>query len=131
MPAPVRRFDRADVEALGRWLRRKGHRTIMAPTGDLAAEVSRIFRDGLLCGDRDQGARDVFANALLALRFLRFEFGVFRVEGVGDVLEKDQAEDDVLVLCRVHVVAQSVCGRPKLALEPELTGAVFYPSKFL
>ena len=42
----VRRFDRAEVEALGRRLRRNGHRTNMGPTGDLAAEVFRMFRDG-------------------------------------------------------------------------------------
>jgi hypothetical protein len=30
------------------------------------------------------------------------------LEGVGDVLQEDQAEDDVLVFRRVHVVAQLV-----------------------
>ena len=39
---------------------------------------------------------------------LRVQVGVLRLEGVGDVLEEDQAEDDVLVLGRVHVVAQGV-----------------------
>ena len=52
-----------------------------------------------------------------ALRLLRFELGVLRLEGVGDVLEEDQAEDDVLVLGRVHVVAQRVGGGPELGLE--------------
>jgi len=41
------------------------------------------------------------------------------VEGIGDVLEENEAEDDVLVLRRVHVVAQLVCGQPQLGLEPE------------
>jgi DNA-binding transcriptional MerR regulator len=43
----VRRFDRAEVEALGRELRRKGHRTPMGTTGDVAANVFRMFRDGM------------------------------------------------------------------------------------
>ena len=48
-----------------------------------------------------------------ALRLLRFELGVLRLEGVGDVLEEDQAEDDVLVLGRVHVVAERVGRLPE------------------
>ena len=44
---------------------------------------------------------------------------MFRLERVGDVLEKDQAQDDVLVLRRVHVVAQRVGG----ALQGRLLGA--------
>ena len=59
-----------------------------------------------------------------ALRLLRFELGVLLLEGVGDVLEEDQAEDDVLVLGRVHVVAQRVGGRPELRLEAEVGGGV-------
>ena len=55
---------------------------------------------------------------------LRFELGVLRLEGVGDVLEEDQAEDDVLVLGRVHVVAQRVGGRPELGLEAEVGARV-------
>jgi DNA-binding transcriptional MerR regulator len=43
----VRRFDRAEVEALGRELRRKGHRTQLGATGDVAAAIFRMFRDGL------------------------------------------------------------------------------------
>ncbi len=54
-----------------------------------------------------------------ALRLLRFQLGVLRLEGVGDVLEEDQAEDDVLVLRRVHVVAQRVGGVPELLLEAD------------
>ena len=51
---------------------------------------------------------------------LGFELGVLRLEGVGDVLEEDQAEDDVLVLGRVHVVAQRVGGGPELLLEAQI-----------
>ena len=45
------------------------------------------------------------------------------LEGVGDVFEEDQAEDDVLVLGGVHVAAQLVGGLPELLLEAEI-GAV-------
>jgi hypothetical protein len=43
----VHRFDRKQVEALGRALRQRGHRTRMGITGDLAACVFRMIRDGL------------------------------------------------------------------------------------
>lgn len=43
----VRRFDRTEVEALGRELRRKGHATRIGATGEVAATVFRMFRDGL------------------------------------------------------------------------------------
>ena len=55
--------------------------------------------------------------------FCAVELGVLGLEGVGDVLEEDQAEDDVLVLGRVHVVAQRVGRGPELRLEAEI-GAV-------
>ena len=50
---------------------------------------------------------------------LAFQLGVFVLEGVGDVLEEDEAEHDVLVLGGVHVVAQRVGGGPQLRLEPD------------
>ena len=43
---------------------------------------------------------------------LGLQLGVLLLEGVGDVLEEDQAEDDVLVLGGVHVGAQHVGGVP-------------------
>jgi hypothetical protein len=46
------------------------------------------------------------------------------LEGVGDVLEEDQPEHDVLVLGRVHVVAQHVGRRPQLVFEAERAGLV-------
>ena len=49
----------------------------------------------------------------------RDEFGAVFLEGVGDVLEEDEAEDDVLVFRRVHVVAELVRGQPQLGLETE------------
>ena len=61
--------------------------------------------------------RDLRVSALLALRF---ELGVLRLEGVGDVLQEDQAEDDVLVLRRVHIVAEAVGHLPQLGLEAKV-----------
>ncbi len=48
------------------------------------------------------------------LRLLGLELGVLLLEGVGDVLEEDQAEDDVLVLGGVHAAAQRVGHLPEL-----------------
>ena len=53
------------------------------------------------------------------------ELGAVFLEGVGDVFEEDEAEDDVLVFRRVHVVAQLVGGEPELGLEAEVGGGVF------
>lgn len=42
------------------------------------------------------------------------------LEGVGDVLQEDEVEDDVLVLGRVHVAAQLVRCQPELRFEGEV-----------
>jgi hypothetical protein len=42
----VHRFNRDEVEALARYLRRKGHRTNVGLSGDLVATVFRMFREG-------------------------------------------------------------------------------------
>ena len=49
-----------------------------------------------------------------ALRLLGYELGVMLLESVGDVLEKDQAEDNVLVLGGVHAAAQRIGHLPEL-----------------
>ena len=51
-----------------------------------------------------------------AVGLLAFELGVPLLEGVGDVLEEDQAQDDVLVLRRVHGAPQRVGHAPQLGL---------------
>ena len=61
---------------------------------------------------------------ICALLLLGFKLRVLVLEGVGDVLQEDQSEDDVLVLGGVHVVAQGVGGFPKLLLEAEVRAAV-------
>ena len=59
------------------------------------------------------------------MRLLSRQLGVPGLEGIGDVLQEDQAEDDVLVFGRVHVVAQGIGGGPELGFETEV-GAVFF-----
>ncbi len=56
-------------------------------------------------------------STLLALRF---ELGMLRLKGIRDLLEEDQAQDDVLVLRRIHVVAEAVGHLPQLGLEAEI-----------
>ena len=48
------------------------------------------------------------------------ELGVVLIEAVGDVFEEDESEDDVLVLRRVHVVAQLIGGEPELSLKTNI-----------
>jgi len=50
--------------------------------------------------------------------------GVAFLEGVGDVFEEDEAEDNVLVIRCVHVAAELVGGLPESLFEAEF-GAVF------
>ena len=45
--------------------------------------------------------------------------GVLSLEGIGEVHEEDQAEHDMLILSRVHVVAQRVGRRPELGLKAD------------
>jgi len=42
------------------------------------------------------------------------------LEGVGDVLEEDQVEDDVLVLGGVHAAAQGVGHLPELGFVADI-----------
>jgi hypothetical protein len=50
-------------------------------------------------------------------------FGVF-LEGVRNVFEKDETEDNVLVFSRVHVVAQLVSSEPELGLKADRGGGL-------
>ncbi len=52
-------------------------------------------------------------------------------EGVGDVFEEDEAEDEVLAFRRVHVVAKLIGGEPELRLEADGGGGgLFYAVGF-
>src|SRR5690606_13161768 len=54
------------------------------------------------------------------LRAFGQQLRVARLEGVGDVLEEDQAQRDVLVVAGFHVAAQLVGGLEELGLETEI-----------
>ena len=60
-----------------------------------------------------------------AARLLGHEFGVLLLEGVRDVLEEDEAEDDVLVLCGVHAATQGIGHLPKLGLIADVSRGRF------
>src|SRR5207245_8635310 len=59
-----------------------------------------------------------------ALGPLGLELRVLFLEGVGDVLEEDQPEDDVLVLSGVHAAAESVGHLPELGFVADGGGGV-------
>jgi len=51
-----------------------------------------------------------------ALGLLGLKPGMHLLEGVGDVLQEDQTEYDVLVFCDVHAAAQGIGHSPKFGL---------------
>jgi len=53
------------------------------------------------------------------------EFGAVFLEGVGDVFQENQPEDDVLVFRCIHVVSQLVSSEPELGLEADVGSGVF------
>ena len=69
---------------------------------------------------------EVLFRVLGVSRFLLQKLGPLCLGGVGDVLEKDQAERDMLVVRRLHVAAELVCRGPELRLEPETGTSVVY-----
>jgi hypothetical protein len=68
----------------------------------------------------------VWVFGIGALSALSIEFGMFGFEGVRDVFEEDQTEDDMLVLRRVHVVPQRIRGGPEFLLKPKRGSIGFF-----
>ena len=62
------------------------------------------------------GSLAIFGFVGVALRELR----VVLLESVRDVLQKDEAKNDMLVFCRVDLTAQFVSGEPHLGLEAKV-----------
>ena len=58
----------------------------------------------------------VWVFGVRTLATFTFQPGVALLEGVGDVFQEDEAEDDVLVLGGVHAAPQHVGRAPKLGL---------------
>ena len=74
---------------------------------------------------------EVFVRVLGGVRVLGQQRGALRLEGVGDVLEEDQAERDVLVVRRLEVLAQLVGGEEQLRLEAEVGPILLLPRHLL
>ncbi|CAN5721490.1 hypothetical protein BH23CHL3_BH23CHL3_06470 [soil metagenome] len=66
----------------------------------------------------EQPLGDIFVLVLGigALVRFRLEVAVSLIEGVGDVLEEDQPQNDVLVFGGVHVTAERISSPPQLGL---------------
>ena len=77
---------------------------------------------GILRNPEDVLGR-VFVLVLGVGILIRQQSLISSLEGVRDVFQEDQAEDDVLVFRRVHVVAELVGGSPELGFEAEVGGA--------
>ena len=58
------------------------------------------------------------------------QFGVMLFEGARDVFEEDETEHYMLILRRVHVVAELVGSQPELGLEAETGGGIFGAVRF-
>lgn len=96
---------------------------------DGLADLGRVRGrcDGLpagALGNEEDVLTRVFVAVLLEALSLLNEFLVFLVELVGDVLQEDEAEHDVLVFGSVDVAAQLVGSAPDLFLEADLGGIV-------
>ena len=62
--------------------------------------------------------------------FLGHQLGVQRLEGVGDVFEEDEAEEDVFIFGGVDVLAQLVGRFPQLFFEGFFFGVALFSRKF-
>ena len=104
----------------------RAHRVIdQLADGRLRRHRLQIFPPRLRRHPKDtDGAILVRVFGVGAFCLLCVEFGVLGLEGVGDVLEKNQTKDDVLVFGRIHVVAQTVGHLPELGFKAKIGGGV-------
>ena len=91
-------------------------RSTVCPMVDCLALGLQVWPAGLLRHPEDV-LRDVFVAVLRSLFSpLGQHHRVALLEGVGDVLQEDEAEHDMLVLGGVHRAAERVGHRPQLGL---------------
>ena len=101
-----------------------------APAGELFSPPPPGGReDSRICSECvSRYPEDIGGEALVlvlgigpgVLSFSRDELGAVLLEAVGDVLQKDEAEDDMLLFGRVHVVVELIGSERKLRLESEI-----------
>jgi hypothetical protein len=101
----------ADVRLLGGGAQRFPARGLGHPEDIDLAVVVAVFE---FCRDQFGGVEMVI---VVGVGKAPRQFGTPRGEGVGDVLDEDQPEDQVLVFGGVHVGAQLVGGRPQGLLD--------------
>ena len=75
------------------------------------------MRPPRLCWHPEHVLGGIFVGVLGGVRVLGQQLGAPRLESVGDVLEEDQPERDMLVIRGLKVLAQLVGGEEKLGLE--------------
>ena len=62
----------------------------------------------------------VFGVGTFVIAFARDELLVHLLEGIGDVLQEDQPQHNMLILRRVHIGPQLVSSKPQLRLEAKV-----------
>lgn len=93
--------------------------------------IQQLANGGLLGAGLELGPaggfghpKDVFGGVFVAVFGVRVRLFLQGLEplleGVGDVLEENEPEDDVLIVPRVHIAAQLVRHLPQLLLEAEI-----------
>ena len=95
-----------------------GHGVVDQPADGRLSRLRLQMRPPCLLRNPEDVLGPVLVRVLRIGAFgpFRFQPGVPLLEGVGDVLEEDEAEDDVFVLGRVHAAAQGVGHAPQLRL---------------
>jgi hypothetical protein len=104
-----------------------GHRVVHESADGWLRRIAFEVRPARLLGHPEDadGAILVGVLGIGALGPLGVQLGVLGLEGVRDVLEEDQAEDDVLVLGGVHVVAEGIRRLPQLGLEAQVGAGIW------
>ena len=100
-----------------------GHRVVDQLADGRLLGVGLQMRPARLLGHPEHVLGEILVRVFGGGGVFRQQRGALRLEGIGDVLEEDQAEGDVLVVGRLQVLAQLVGGEEQLRLEAEI-GAV-------
>ena len=97
-----------------------GHRVVDQLADGRLLGVGLQMRPARLLRHPEHVLGQILVRVLGSGGVFRQQRRALRLEGVRDVLEKDQAERDVLVVRRLEVLAQLVGGEEQLRLEAEI-----------